>query len=157
MELFRKKDSRVYWCDFKVRGERYRGSTKETIKRRAARIAALRLSQAVGGNGLLDRKAPKLQEFSTQFLSWVESATLASKSRKYHVNGWRLLSRTRIVDMRLDRITKDDVEVFNFGGSASNVNCALRTLQDGCSTKQKSGISSSRFRNSSCWRSKGVN
>jgi len=31
--------------------------------------------------------------------------------------------------MRLDLITKDDVEVFNFGGSASNVNCALRTLR----------------------------
>jgi len=83
VELFRKKDSRVYWYDFKVRGKRYRGSIKETNKKRAARIAALKLSQAVGGNGLLYRKAPKLQEFSSQFLSWVESATLASKSRKY--------------------------------------------------------------------------
>jgi hypothetical protein len=35
---------------------------------------------------------------------------------------------TRIVGMRLDHITKDDVEGLNFAGSASNANCALRTL-----------------------------
>jgi hypothetical protein len=31
--------------------------------------------------------------------------------------------------MRLDHITKDHVEVLRFGGSAANVNCALRTLR----------------------------
>lgn len=59
MELFQKKDSRFYWYDFKLRGKRYRGSTKETNKKRAGKIAALRLSQALGGAGLLDRKAPE--------------------------------------------------------------------------------------------------
>jgi hypothetical protein len=29
VELFRKNNSRFYWYDFKVRGKRYRGSTKE--------------------------------------------------------------------------------------------------------------------------------
>ena len=58
MELFRKKDSRFYCYDFKVRGKRYRGSTKETNKKRVGRIAALRFSQAIEGTGLLDRKAP---------------------------------------------------------------------------------------------------
>jgi len=81
VELFRKKDSRFYWYDFRLPGKRYRRSTKETNKKRAGKIAALRLSQAMGGNGLLDRKAPSLQEFSTRFLSWVESATLAAKSK----------------------------------------------------------------------------
>src|SRR5215472_10118459 len=33
VELYRKKDSRFYWYDFKVRGKRYRGSTKETSRR----------------------------------------------------------------------------------------------------------------------------
>jgi hypothetical protein len=69
VELFRKKDSRFYWYDFKVRGQRYRRSTKETNKKRAEKIAALKLSQAMEGNGLLDRKAPSLQEFSTRFLA----------------------------------------------------------------------------------------
>ena len=117
MELLRKKDSRFYWYDFKVRGKWYRGSTKETNKKRAGRIAALRFSQAIEGTGLLDRKAPSLQELSTRFRGWVESAGLASKTRKYYANGWRLLSSTSIVGMRLDHITKDHVEVLRFGGS----------------------------------------
>jgi hypothetical protein len=91
VELFRKKDSRFYWYDFKVRGKRYRGSTKETNKKRAGRIAALRFSQAIEGTGLLARKAPSLQELSTWFRGCVESAGLASKTRKYYANGWRLL------------------------------------------------------------------
>jgi hypothetical protein len=129
VELFRKKDSRFYWYDFKVRSKRYRGSTKETNKKRAGRIAALRFSQAIEGTGLLGRKAPSLQELSTRFRSWVESAGLASKTRKYYANGWRLLSSTSIVGMRLDHVTKDHVEVLRFGGSAANINCALRTLR----------------------------
>jgi hypothetical protein len=80
---FPKKDSRFYWYDFKVRGKRYRGSTKETNKKRAGSVAALRFSQAIEGRGLLDRKAPSLQELSTRFLGWVESAALASKTKKY--------------------------------------------------------------------------
>ena len=129
MELFRKKDSRFYWYDFKVRGRRYRGSTKETNKKRAGSVAALRFSQAIEGTGLLDRKAPSLQELSTRFLGWVESAALASKTRKYYANGWRLLSSSTIAGMRLDHITKDHVEALRFGNSAANVNCALRTLR----------------------------
>jgi hypothetical protein len=129
VELFRKKDSRFYWYDFKVRGKRYRRSTKETNKKRAEKIAAIKLSQAMGGTGLLDRRAPSLQDFSTGFLNWVESAALARKSNKYYCNGWRLLSKTHLVGMRLDHITKDDVEGLSFSSTASNTNCALRTLR----------------------------
>jgi hypothetical protein len=64
VELYKKRDSRFYWYDFKWRGKRYRSSTKETNKKRAGRIAAGRLSQAMGGIGPLDRKAPSLQGFS---------------------------------------------------------------------------------------------
>jgi len=129
VELYKKRDSRFYWYDFKWRGKRYRSSTKETNKKRAGRIAALRLSQAMGGIGPLDRKAPSLQGFSIRFLSWVESAILAGKSRAYYGNGWRLLSTTKITGMRLDHISKDDVEALSLSGSASNANCALRTLR----------------------------
>jgi len=129
VELFRKKDSKFYWYDFKVRGKRYRGSTKETNMTRAEMSAALKLSQAIEGNDPLDRKAPSLQQFSTRFLNWVESAMLAGQSKTYYRNGWRLLMATKIVGMRLDLITKDDVEVLSFNGSASNANCALRTLR----------------------------
>jgi len=84
VELFKKRDSRFYWYDFKLRGKRYRSSTKETNQKRAGKVAALRLSQAMGGTGPLDRKASSLQEFSTRFLSWVESATLAGQSKAYY-------------------------------------------------------------------------
>jgi hypothetical protein len=80
VELFKKKDSRFYWYDFKLRGKRYRRSTKETNKKRAGKIAALRLSQAIEGGGLLDRKAPRMQEFSIRFLIWVESYYLRRRT-----------------------------------------------------------------------------
>src|SRR5712692_10058193 len=50
-------------------------------------------------------------------------------TRWLNCNGWRLLSTTKLVGMRLDHITKDDVEGLSFSGSASNANCALRTLR----------------------------
>ena len=62
-------------------------------------------------------------------MNWVESETLAGQSKTYYRDGWRLLSTTKIVGMRLDRITNDDVEALSFSGSASNANCALRTLR----------------------------
>lgn len=97
---------------------------KRPKRREPKKIAALRLSQAMGGSGSLDRKAPSLQEFSTRFLSWVESATLAGKSKKYYRNGWRLLSKTKIVSVRLDHIAKDDVAGLSFSGSPANADRA---------------------------------
>ena len=82
MELFKKKDSKFYWYDFKVRDQRYRGSTKETNKTRAEKIAALKLSQVIEGSDPLDRKAPTLQQFSARFLNWVESAKLGEAVQK---------------------------------------------------------------------------
>ena len=87
---------RFYWYDFKVCGKRYRRSTKETNQKRAEKIAVVKLSQAMGGAGLLDRRAPSLQDFSTGFLNWVESVVLTRKSKKFYCNGWRLLSKTHI-------------------------------------------------------------
>src|SRR5215472_3935734 len=47
VELLRKENSKFYWYDFTVRGQRYRGSTKETNITRAGKIAALKLTQAI--------------------------------------------------------------------------------------------------------------
>jgi len=57
VELYKKRDSGVYWYDFKWRGKRYRSSTKETNKKRAGRIAAVRLSQAWEESVLWTQKA----------------------------------------------------------------------------------------------------
>ena len=106
MELFRKKGARFYWYDFKVRGKQYRGSTKSEQQQRGLEGLPLCGSHKQLKYGLLDRKAPSLQELSTRFRGWVESAGLASTTRKYDANGWRLLSSTCIVGVRLDHITK---------------------------------------------------
>jgi integrase len=131
VELYRKKDSQFWWFDFKVRGKRYRGSTKETNIKRAEKVAALKLSQAIEGTDPLDRKAPSLQQFSTRFLTWVESSKLEQQTKRYYRDGWRLLSTTKILGARLDRISKDDAETLNFNGLAANTNfalCALRRM-----------------------------
>ena len=114
---------------FTVRGERYRGSTKETNETRAQKAAALKLAATIKGSDPLDRKPPTLREYSKDFLQWVETGRLEADSRRYYRNGWRLLGQTKIVGMRMDQITKDEVEKLQFPGSASNGNNALRTLR----------------------------
>jgi integrase len=54
---------------------------------------------------------------------------LEADSRRYYRNGWRLLEQTKIAAMRMDLITKDEIEKIQFPGSASNGNNALRTLR----------------------------
>ena len=128
MELFRKKQSKYYWYDFTVRGERYRGSTKETNETRAQKAAALKLA-AIKGSDPLDRKPPTLREYSKDFLEWVGTGRLEFDTRRYYRNGWRLLEQTKIAGMRMEQITKDEIEKLEFPGSASNGNNALRTLR----------------------------
>jgi len=77
----------------------------------------------------LPRKAPMMLDFSTRFLEWTKTSRLARKSSAYYHHGWRLLSTTAIRGMRLDQITADHIEQIRINGSASNVNCALRTLR----------------------------
>jgi integrase len=129
VELLRKKDSQFYWYDFTVRGQRYRGSTKETNITRAGKIAALKLSQAIEGSDPLDRKAPTLLEFSSRFVEWVKGARLEPDTQRYYLNGWRLLQATTLRSTRLDRINADMVEALRFPGSAANGNNALRALR----------------------------
>jgi integrase len=136
VELFRKVNSKYYWYDFTVRGERYRGSTKETNETRVQKAASLKLAAAIKGSDPLDRKPLTLREYSKHFLQWVETGRLEADSRRCYRNGWRLLEQTKIAGMRMDQITKDEVEKLKFPGSASNGNNALQTLRR-MSTKSK--------------------
>ena len=129
MKLFRKQRSKFYWYDFTVRGKRYRGSTQETKLSRAGKIAGLKLAAALQGTDPLDRKPPTLREFSSRFLEWVKTARLEFDTRRYYLNGWRLVQTTLLPNLRLDRITADVVEAVRFSGSPSNGNNALRTLR----------------------------
>jgi len=128
VELFEKKNSKFYWYDFTVRGERYRGSTKQTIRVKAEKVAALKLAEAMEEHNPLDRKVPILRELSSRFLEWVSTARLVPGSRNYYRNGWKLLQNTPVAGMKLDQITTDDAEALRFPGSPANGNNALRTL-----------------------------
>jgi integrase len=128
VELFKKEKSRYWWYDFTVRGQRYRGSTKETNEHRAV-ITSLKLAAALEGADPLDRKPPSLLQASEMFLQWVETARLEPDTRRYYQNGWRLLKQTCIAGVRMDRATADAIEALRFPGSAANGNNALRTLR----------------------------
>lgn len=129
MDVFLKSKSKYYWYDFAVRGERYRGSTKETNETRAEKVAALKLAEAIKGSDPLDRKPPTLKKYSEDFLEWVDTGRLEPDTRRYYRNGWRLLKKTKVAGKRMDKITKDEIEKLTFAGSASNGNNALRTLR----------------------------
>jgi hypothetical protein len=129
VELFRRKNSRCWQYDFTVGGKRFRGSTKEQNKTRAAAKSALIMAQAMEGNDPLPKRIPILQDFAVRFLEWVETASVEPKTKTYYCTGWRLLSITPIARMKLNCVTGDDVSALRFPASASNANCALRTLR----------------------------
>ena len=129
MKLFLKRKSKFWWYDFTVRGERFRGSTKETNRPRAEGIAALKLAAVVKEGDPLKGKPPTLREYSKTFLDWVDTGRLEDDSRRYYRNGWRLLEQTRVAGMRMDKITKHAIEAMRFPGGPSNGNNALRTLR----------------------------
>lgn len=129
MELFEKKNSKFYWYDFTVRGKRYRGSTKQTLRVRAEKVAALKLAEAMEDNDPLNRRAPTLREHAVRFLDWVETARLERGTGYYYRNGWKQLQKTNIAGMKLDQITTDAAEALRFPGSPANGNNALRTLR----------------------------
>jgi hypothetical protein len=66
-----------------------------------------------------------------------EAGRLEADSRRYYRNGWRPLEQKKIAGMRMDQITKDEVEKLQFPGSASNGNNALRRC-GGCIPKPRS-------------------
>jgi len=106
VELFRKNNSKYYWYDFALRGERYRGSTKETNETRAQKAAALKLAATIKGNDPLDRKPPTLREYLRDFLQF----------RAVRRDSWQAAQIDRI------ELHRPDVEEFTFavGGDLSD-------------------------------------
>ena len=113
MNLLRRPGHPYWWYDFTVRGERFRGSTKETRKTAAFGKAATLLAAIAEGKSQTNKKAPVLSAFVTRFMSYVDNAKLADKSKSYLRNGWRLLEQTSIVGMRLNHITAEDVDALS--------------------------------------------
>ena len=91
MNLFRRPGHPYWWYDFTVRGERFRGSTKETRKTAAFGKAATLFAAIAEGKSQTNQKAPVLSAFVVRFMSYLDNSKLADKTKSYHRNGWRLL------------------------------------------------------------------
>jgi integrase len=134
VEIFRKKrskgeePSKFYWYDFTLCAQRYRGSTGESNRSRAAKIAALVFAQTCKDGDRLPRRAPLACEVSKRFLGWIDDSDLAPKTKDYYRNGWRLLSAMDITKIRLDLISQEMVGALKIAGSASNINNVRRTM-----------------------------
>ena len=127
MKLFRKAKSKFYWFDFTVRGQRYRGSTGETRAVSAAKVASMKLAQALEHGDLFSTKPTVLAEFSQRFQSWLDDARLEEKTIKYYRNGCRLLNATPIFGMRLTEITTEDADG-EFWECTGNLAAVMRTM-----------------------------
>jgi len=130
MSIYKRPGSPYYSYDFIWRGERFRGSTKQTKKYLAdCMVGELKTKLREGGVKAL-RKAPTLREFSTEFIQWVnEAQSLEENTRKVYRNGCRMLLDTKLASMRMDEIENHVVETISFPASNDNANHALRTLR----------------------------
>lgn len=110
MKLFRKANSKFYWYDFTVRGQRYRGSTQENQGGQSSEGSGSQTCTSCGRTDPLPNKASTLGEFSERFLVWLTDARLESKTKTYYRNGWRMLKPTAVANMRVDEITADSTD-----------------------------------------------
>ena len=119
MEVFKQKKSKFWWYDFAVRGKRFRRSTGETNKNRAEKIASLKFSEICEHGDPLPRKAPTVLEVSKRFLESVDDSRLVENSKLYYHRGWRLLSKTPVIGLRLDLVTNEVAGTLRFAAAAS--------------------------------------
>jgi integrase len=108
-----------YWhYGFQMDGRRYRGSTKESVKARAAQYEQVKMGRVRDGGGPVAGRPLRLEEWAPLFLKHCDEMVAAD-----------LLAKTAVAAMRLDRIEREDCQVLYFPGSAAYTNCALRTLR----------------------------
>ena len=120
----------IWHYDFSLAGQRYRGSTKETVLSCARTVEALLIVEAKErGMSLIPRRAPVLSEFAHRFLQWVENSNLEPGSKRYYRYGCEMIQNSHLAGMRVDKITTDETSELRLGRSPANANNALRTLR----------------------------
>ncbi len=128
------KRGNIWHFAFMHDSRRYRGSCKTSNQRVAEKLEAAMLARVMEDGKLPGRlKVPTLDDFSERFFTWLKALptdrTPKPPTRKYYRVGWRLLESSKLVSMRLDQITADDVLATKVGRSPANTNNALRTLR----------------------------
>jgi integrase len=131
VSIYKRKGSPYWYYDFVMRGKRVRGCTKQSKKQLANIVESELVSKARNeGVEALLMSSPKLEEFSADFLKWVEEThSIKEKTKKHYKNGWRMLSTTSLAGMKMDAIRNGDCETISFPGSNHNANQALTTLR----------------------------
>jgi integrase len=131
MSVYKRKGSPFYHYDFTFRGTRIRGCTKQTKKQLAGIVEGELMTKAreQGVEALL-RSSPILQDFSVEFLAWVNEAhSIGDKTKDFYRNGWRLLKDTKLATMDMGAIENHDCETISIVGGNYNANQALSTLR----------------------------
>jgi integrase len=123
------KRGRFWHYEFQINGNRYRGSTQQTIQARARQVE-VRKMQEVQENGYspMPKKPPILRDFAAAVLKRFDNSSLDPDTKRYYRSGWGRLEATPLAGMRLDWITSEVVDALQFDGSPSWQNQALRTL-----------------------------
>jgi len=138
VKLFKKPKSKFYWYDFTVRGRRYRGSTQETKSVRAVQVASLRLASVMENTETFPSRPTALNDLADRFLDWVDNGRLEEMTKKFYLNGWRLLKVTSVAEVRANQITGDCAEQLKFP-ARPQMPTALCGHCDECSTRRGSG------------------
>lgn len=113
-----------------IDGTKHRGSTKESVRSRAATVEALKIAE-VCNRGVEPklRKSPLLRDFATRFLDSIDAKCVAGHldldTKRYYHSGWKLLEKTVLSGMRINRITTDEAAGLSFPKSASSGNQAF--------------------------------
>ena len=124
------KRGTIWHFAFMYNGRRYRGSCKTSNQRTAEKIEAIMLARVMEDGKLPgSTRVPTLAEFSERFLAWLTALPTDRSpkppTRKYYRVGWRLLESTKLISMRLDQITTDDVLAVEVGSSPADTNNAV--------------------------------
>ena len=130
------KRGKVYWYKFMWQGQLIRESTKQGNDKIARNMeSAHRTSLAQGLVGIRERKpAPVLRDFlNDDFLTYVETKhALKVGTVEYYSGGVKMLLKSSLASLRLDRVTDQGAQQFAARLShlsASRINCGLRTLR----------------------------
>jgi len=130
--LFKRKDSAYWFFDHTdANGKRVKKSTKETSVTRALLVReAWRKKASEHGVEAVAMKPPTLDQYSMEFLKWVDdSHSIKTATKRFYRGGVEMLRASALAGMRLDTIRNRECEVTTFPGGPYTANQALRTLR----------------------------
>ena len=127
------KRGNIWHYKLQVDGKLYRGSTKQTGKKRAEQFEQVLLGRIKDGDEIqIKDKSPFLRDYLDTFSEYVRDRNgMANKTKEYYQAGVNFLREQSIADLRIHMIRKSDVETMQFPKdyAGSTINRVLRTLR----------------------------